>query len=261
MTHVYRGERFEMATSRDSLKERLRINKAYASSDFDRWLMERLNVAAGEDVLDVGCGTGAQSVFFAKTVSPGGSVSAVDISADSVETLNAALAAEDPVQAIVGDMTDLQSLIEDQFMVKRYNLAQSSYALYYALDRDAVLGTMKRYLKLGGRLAIFTPQGPHGLVELAAQYCEIPQPVYDSLKFRDVLHDWFHSNFQSVEEHEFHNELRIPTADEVLDFYAATTYYEETAVQSIREHVEADIARKGYFEYEKNGYLVIGRNG
>ena len=35
MTHVYRGERFEMATSRDSLKERLRINKAYASSDFD----------------------------------------------------------------------------------------------------------------------------------------------------------------------------------------------------------------------------------
>ena len=260
MAHVYRGERFEQATSRDSLKERLRINKAYASSDFDAWLMERLQVIAGEDILDVGCGTGGQSLLFAKTVCPGGTVSAVDISADSVETLNASLVHEDPVQAIVGDMTDLQSLIENKFWTKRYDLAQSSYALYYALDRDVVLATMKRYLKPEGRLAIFTPQGPHGLVELAAQYCEIPQPVYDSLKFRDVLDDWFHSNFQSVEEHEFHNELRIPSADEVLDFYAATTYHDETAVQSIREHVEADIARKGYFEYEKNGYLVIGRN-
>ena len=260
MAHVYRGERFEKATSCDSLKERLRINKAYASLDFDGWLMERLQVAAGEDILDVGCGTGGQSLLFAKTVRPGGSVSAVDISADSVETLNASLAHEDPVQAIVGDMTDLQSLIEDKFWTKRYDLAQSSYALYYALDRDVVLATMKRHLKPEGRLAIFTPQGPHGLVELAAQYCEIPQPVYDSLKFRDVLRDWFHSNFQSVEEYEFHNELRIPSADEVLDFYAATTYYEENAVQSIREHVEADIAQKGYFEYEKNGYLVIGRN-
>ena len=261
MTHVYRGERFEQATSRDSLKERLRINKAYASADFDGWLMERLQVASGEDVLDVGCGTGGQSLLIAKAVRPGGSVSAVDISADSVDALNAALADDDPVQAVVGDMTDLQSLIEDTFRTKRYDLAQSSYALYYAIDRNAVLGIMKQYLKPDGRLAIFTPQGPHGLVELAAKYCEIPQPVYDSLKFRDVLHDWFHSNFQSIEEHEFHNELRIPSADEVLDFYAATTYYDENAAPAIRKHVEADIAQNGYFEYEKNGYLVIGRNG
>ena len=260
MTHIYGGERFEQATSRDSLEERLRINKAYASADFDGCLMERLHVVPGEDVLDVGCGTGGQSLLFAKSVRPGGSVSALDISKGSVEALNAALSADDPVQAIVGDMTDLPSLIENTFRTKRYDLAQSSYALYYALERDAVLGTMKAHLKPGGRLAVFTPQGPHGLVELAAKYCEIPQPVYDSLNFRSVLHEWFHGNFQSVEEHDFHNELRIPTADEVLDFYAATTYYDANAVPAIREHVEAEITKNGFFEYEKNGYLVIGRN-
>ena len=260
MTHVYRGERFEQATSRDSLNQRLRINKAYASADFDGWLMERLRVAPGEDILDVGCGTGGQSLFFARKVGPGGSVSAFDISEDSVEALNESLTDENPVQAIVGDMSNLRSLIENSFRIKRYDLVQSSYALYYALDRDAVLNTMKEYLKAAGRLAIFTPQEPHGLVEFASKFCEIPQPVHDSLNFRSLLHDWFQDNFQVIEEHDFHNELRIPSVDEVIKFYAATTYYDEDAVPAMRTHVGAEIAKYGYFEYEKNGYLIIGRD-
>ncbi len=262
MSHVYEGEKFERATSRESLAKRLAINKAYASADFDGWLMERLAVQPGEDVLDVGCGTGAQTLAIAKRVQPGGSVSALDISASSVEALTEALDEGDPVQAVVGDMADLQALIDGTFRVTRYDLAQSTYALYYANEREAVLDVMKGALNPGGRLAVFTPQEPHGLVELAARFSTVPEPVYDSLRFgAEVLAPWFRAAFETVEEHHFHNRLAIPTADDVITFYRATTYYEADAESDIRAYVEAEIANKGAFEYEKNGYLAIGRDG
>lgn len=260
MTHVYEGQKFERATSRDSLAKRLEMNHAYASTDFDGWLMDRLNVQAGEDVLDVGCGTGAQSLLFAKRVSRNGSVSSIDISADSVGELRGKLAPDAPVQAEVGDMAMLDRFIGDVFKTTRYDLAQSTYALYYTTDRIKVLGIMKGALKPGGRLAVFTPQGPHGLVELAGKFSEVPQPVFDSLKFGgDVLAPWFKANFSDVEVHHFHNELSIPSADELISFYRATTYYDQAAEGAIRAHVEAAIARDGRFMYEKNGYLSIGR--
>ncbi|MEQ8700616.1 MAG: class I SAM-dependent methyltransferase [Bauldia litoralis] len=261
MSHVYEGEKFERATSRDSLAKRLKINKAYASADFDGWLMSRLAVQQGEDVLDVGCGTGAQTSLFAKLVQPGGSVSAIDISAESIAALKDRLDDTDPVQAVAADMADLRSHIDGTFAVKQFDLAQSTYALYYAKEREVVLDVMKAALKPRGRLAVFTPQGPHGLVELAARFSTVPEPVYDSLRFgAEVLAPWFRAAFETVEEHHFHNRLSIPTADEVITFYRATTYYEASAEADIRTYVEAEIAGKGVFEYEKNGYLAIGRD-
>lgn len=259
MSHVYDGAKFERATSRDSLATRLNINKAYGSADFDRWLLERLRPMPGEDVLDVGCGTGAQTLPLAERVGPQGSVSAVDISAQSIATLRAALAPGQRVQAEVGDMAELARLIRSVFAVKRYDLAQSTYALYYAKERLEVLRVMRDALKPGGRLAVFTPAAPHGLVDLAARCHEIPQPVYDSLNFGpDVVVPWFDANLRRVETHRFHNEISIPSVAETMTFYRATTYYDAAAEDKIRDHVAAAVAKRGAFRYEKNGFLIIG---
>ncbi len=219
-------------------------------------------VRPGEDVLDVGCGTGAQSLLFANRVRPGGSVSAVDISAESVETLRAQLGADDPVQAETGDMADLQRFIDEVFAVKRYDLAQSTYALYYADERDHVLQVMKAALKPGGRLAVFTPNMPHGLVALGARFGHVPQSVFDSLRFgTEILEPWFRENFTQVVTDYFHNEITIPTVDHLLEFYRSTTYYDAEAEAKICDFVAAEIAEKGSFSYEKNGFLVIGSDG
>jgi len=99
--------------------------------DFDGWLLERLAVKPGEHVLDVGCGTGAQSLPFAGLVGSNGSVSSLDISADSIATLKSKIPSGAHVQAVASDMADLARVIADTFTTKRYTLAQSSYALYY----------------------------------------------------------------------------------------------------------------------------------
>jgi ubiquinone/menaquinone biosynthesis C-methylase UbiE len=261
MSTIYSGSREERATNTSYLEKRLQINKSYASADFDAWLFERLAVRPGEDVLDVGCGSGAQTVPFSQQVQPGGSVSALDISAESVELLKSRLEPGARVEAVASDMALLGELIAKRFAVKRYDLAHSSYALYYSPQRMEVLDVMRKALKPGGRCAVFTPDRPHGLVELAARFTKVPDSVFDSLTFgQRVLKPYFDGAFASVEVHHFDNVLSLPSTDVVLEFYRQTTYYDAAAEQPMREFVQAKIAADGVFKYEKHGYLIIGRN-
>jgi ubiquinone/menaquinone biosynthesis C-methylase UbiE len=161
---IYTGDRSDRATATDYLERRIAINHAYSSADFDAWLLERLAIAPGEDILDVGCGSGAQTVPFARLVGLSGTVSSLDISADSIALLQTRIPPNARVQAVASDMNDLASVIANVFTTKRYSLVHSSYALYYSSRRLDVLDVMRRALKPGGRCAIYTPSAPHGLV-------------------------------------------------------------------------------------------------
>ena len=84
--------------------------------------------------------------------------------------------------------------------------------------------------------------------------------VPDSLTFGPrVLKPYFDENFPSVEVHHFHNVISIPTSDMVIEFYRQTTYHDAAAEAPMREVVDAAIEESGSFQYEKNGYLIIGR--
>jgi len=256
---IYSGDHAARATAARLLEKRIEINRAYSSADFDAWLFERLKVAAGEQVLDVGCGSGAQTIPFAKLVGPTGSVSSLDISTDSVALLKDRVPVGARVEAIAADMADLSQVIANVFSVKRYTLAHSSYALYYSSERLAVLDVMRGALQRGGRCAVFTPQEPHGLVQLAERYVDIPPAVGESLRFgTDVLHPYFAKHFKRFEIHHFHNVVSVPSAEVLIEFYRQTTYYAAKAEPAMRAFVEDEIKRRDRFQYEKNGYLIIG---
>lgn len=259
MTSVYSGEVQERAVSTASLDTRLAVNSRYQSVDFHAWLMKRLAVAQGEQILDVGCGTGAQALRFLADIGPSGSVSALDISAESVATLVAAAGDDERLQAVAADMATLPDLLAGTFRVRQYTLAQSTYSLYYSPSRHDVLRTMAEALVPGGRVAIFNPLSPHGMVELAARYGEIPDAVYDSLEFGPThLAPWFRELFWEVRVDIFQSLVRVTSVDDFVAFYRATTYYDAGAEASLAAHVAGEIERAGAFTYEKNGYLIQG---
>jgi SAM-dependent methyltransferase len=256
---IYSGDRSERATATAFLERRIEINRIYSSTDFDAWLLEKLAVRAGEDILDVGCGSGAQTVPFATLAGAGGSVSSLDISADSVALLRTRVPPQARVQAVAADMRDLATIIANVFTTKRYSLAHSSYALYYSSERMQVLDIMRGALMPGGRCAVFTPDRPHGLVELAARFGDVPVAVNESLRFgADVLKPYFENHFPQFEIHHFHNVVTVPSSDILIEFYRQTTYYDVQNEPKMRTVVDEEIKRSGRYSYEKNGYLILG---
>lgn len=259
MSNVYAGDKGDRATGRDYLEKRLEINRSHSSADFNGWLLAHLNVQCGQDILDVGCGTGAQTIPFAELVDATGSVSALDISSASIDLLKSRLEPGMNVEAIVSDMADTRQHISETFRVKRYDLCHASYSLYYCLDRECVLDAMRGALKPEGRVAIFNPNAPHGLVELASRYTKIPDPVLESLEFGPkVLEPYFKKSFAKYDVHHFHNVVTLPSSELMLEFYRQTTYYDPAAEAGMKAEVDTVIERDGGWSYEKNGYLIIG---
>lgn len=256
---IYSGDRADRATATDYLERRIAINHAYSSADFDGWLLEKLAIRPGEDILDVGCGSGAQTIPFARLVGAAGTVSSLDISGDSIALLRTRIPPGAHVQAVASDMGDLANLIANVFTTKQYSLVHSSYALYYSSRRLEVLDVMRGALKPGGRCAIFTTDAPHGLVDLAGRFSQIPPEIPESLHFGpNVLKPYFERHFLRHQVHRFHNIVTVPSADILIEFYRQTTYYDAAGEAAIRAAVEDEIGRSGRFQYEKNGYLIIG---
>lgn len=249
------------AVNSESLNSRLIINQKYQSKNFHDWLHKRLNVLPGENILDVGCGTGAQSLKFLEKIGKTGTVSALDINEDSVKNLLELSGGDKRLEVAVADMADIENVINSKFHQKKYTLAHSSYALYYSPENKTVLNKMADSISNYGRVAVFTPVYPHGMVEIAEKFSNIPDKVYESLEFGPkVLEPEFRSLFYEVEIHFFQSEMKVSSIDDFMNFYSSTTYFDEKASKEIEKYAKSEIKDKGAISYEKNGYLIIGRD-
>lgn len=255
-------DRQRATTATKSLGARTASNDKYSSVDFQGWLISHLDVGPGMDVLDVGCGTGAQALRFLDLVGPRGSVSGIDVSADSIDALMGRAGSPRNLQAIAADMGGLAEAIKNRFRVKAFDLAHSAYALYYAAEPTPVLDAMRAALKPAGRLAVCVPAPGHGLIRFMDSFVDLPEQVRTADLFATaVLQPYFESGFSNVTEHRLRNIVKIPSVTAVMDFLRNTSYYSEVARAPVEAAVEARIRAHGHFEYEKNSVLLIGRNG
>ena len=262
-SHIWSGKKKERAISSQDLRMRLDMNKRYQSRDFSAWLRKRLEIRGGETILDVGCGTGAQALFMLEDVGSLGSVVALDISKDSIEGLIDQANGQGyyNLKAFQLDMGDLESKLSKDFANLRFTLAHSSYAIYYSPKRLQVLNAMQSKLTPDGRLAIFTPCEPHGMVEFVSKYHKIPQPVIDSLKFgSEQLVSLFREAFWNVDIHYFQSELNVTSANDFITFYQATTYYDENRKAVLFNSANEIINNFGALNFRKNGILLLANS-
>jgi len=248
-------------TSNKSLRVRLDANQAFGDFDFHAWIHKHYAFALGMDVLDVGCGNGAQVIEALKRLGPNGSITALDLSPDSIAQLVTSSGAPANLQAEVGDMRELARLIAQRFRVKRYDLAHSTYALFYAKDHLPVLEAMCSALKSGARMIVTTPVGPNGLRKLVNRL-GFATPELDPIdQFGShVLEPYFRSTFPRFDIQIGRNVLRIPSAEAFVTLYRSTAYYFPEAEDSLLQIVRSELASRGHFAFEKNVYMIIGYN-
>jgi ubiquinone/menaquinone biosynthesis C-methylase UbiE len=111
-------------------------------------LAEQLKVAAGERVLDVGCGTGRLARWLAERVGPRGIVVGVDPLAERVAL---ARAHGGEIRFEVGRAEDLAAFDDGSF-----DVVCMSSVFHWLADKAKALAEARRVLRPGGRLGVTT---------------------------------------------------------------------------------------------------------
>jgi len=104
----------------------------------------------GQHLLDVGCGPGTITADLAEAVSPGGRVTAVDSSADILESTRAELAA----RGIAGAVVETADVHELPYEDGSFDVVHAHQVLQHVADPVRALREMRRVCRPGGVVAV-----------------------------------------------------------------------------------------------------------
>ncbi len=218
-----------MSRSTDSamLETRLELNQRLSDFDLNQWIFGHFPFESGQKWLDLGCGTGKQSI----PLSRGGcEVVAVDASEESLAALKAA--APD-VRTILSDM--------DQFgasSAERFDRGVASYSLYYAKDHVRLFENLARLTD-----AFFFCGPAHAnnieLRRLVADLGGKPVgPTFASSFMEETGPQLAREHFAQVDIFTFENEVVFPSADELYSYWSSHGSFDPSLDQRFREDAE-----------------------
>ena len=116
-------------------------------------LLSLSNIQPGQNVLDIGCGTGAHALAVVERLLPTGKVTALDISEPLLRRAIERFAAADaPVRAVLGD-----AQIFD--FPREFDMATSRFGVMFFADPAAAFANIAKAIRPGGRM-VFAAWGP-----------------------------------------------------------------------------------------------------
>ena len=249
----------DRAESLELLTPRLHINEKCQDRDFQTWLQSRLSVKAGERVLDLACGDGAQSRYFDKRIGKNGYLRCVDIHEPSINAIKEFIYPGQNREFVVSDMMNFDAYLASPGM---FTLAHCSFALPYASDPALVVEKLAESIQRPlGRLAISLPCRPHGMVEFAKAVHPIPESVETAIDLGESeCISIFRSIFGEVDVSYFNSNLSFASAEDFMSLYENTTYYSQAHESEVTEVVNSFISSQGSLSFKKSAILLVGRD-
>jgi ubiquinone/menaquinone biosynthesis C-methylase UbiE len=134
--------------------------------------VERIGLAPGASVLDVGCGAGAVALPAAQIVGQDGRVIGVDLSAG--------LLARAREKVVAQGLANIEFRIEDmtalQYPDEHFDAVVSAFSIFFVSDIEGLVGELWRMVKPGGTLAITTWAPPiFEPLETLLRMCALPE--------------------------------------------------------------------------------------
>jgi SAM-dependent methyltransferase len=136
-------------------------------------LIDRARPKAGERIIDVGCGSGATTVAFAKKVGPSGRVLGIDVSGPMLARARQSAAAQLPVDFVLADATIYP------FDPASTDLLASRFGVMFFAEPAVSFANMRKALRPSGRLAFACWREPRDnpwmMAPLQAVYKHVPK--------------------------------------------------------------------------------------
>ena len=136
-------------------------------------VIDRAKLKPGERVIDVGCGSGATAIAFAREVAPSGHVLGVDISGPMLERARQSAPKDLPVDFVLADATVYP------FEPASFDVLASRFGVMFFADPALSFANMRKALRPSGRLAFACwrepRENPFFMAPLQAAYKHVPK--------------------------------------------------------------------------------------
>ena len=246
------------ATQAELLEQRIAENRASQEVDLVRWIFERISVRESDQVLELCCGTGGQTLRILSALGDRGRLYALDVSRDALNTLVERAASDQsklvPIHASLDDLSG--TLRRSGLEPPSFDLIFCAYGLYYSSDAKKTLDEAFSWLKKGGRIVVVGPFGPNNgqLFDLVrASGATIPDPVVSSSErfMSQVVVPWAAGKFRSTRIDTMVNPVRWATPERVLNYWQNTTFYSSDHLPELERRLTQHFAQHGEFVNEK----------
>jgi ubiquinone/menaquinone biosynthesis C-methylase UbiE len=249
----------ERAAAADCLSMRITENVAAQQVDLNNWIFTNVNVADGSKVLELCCGTGAQTAHLVDKVGETGKVVAVDISRKALDTIweKTPFGLKSRLTLIEAGLDDLPAALQGAVgNIDGFDMVFCAYGLYYSKDAKNVMATAMKRLKPTGSMVIVGPFGPNNgaLFSLLEQH-KVKISEYVMHTSRDFMWTevipWATVNFPSIRIRTLVNPVHWHSAQNVISYWKNSTFFDADRLPQVQAGLEEHFRTQSVFTNEK----------
>ena len=234
------------------LNARLKFNKKFQNNKFSICVKKRLGkISKKDNILDLGCGNGAQTFYFAKK-NIEGELYSIDISKESISYLKNKILRKNFFPLCM-DMNNI-SIKKTNF----FNIINSCYSFYYARNTKKLFSKCYSLLRENGKLIITTPMPPHFVIDLAKKVHPISKKITNSLIiYKKVIKEMKYKKMK-VRIFYFNSNMRVKNYYDLFKFYENSTFYNQKFKLLFLKKIKNMFKNKKVISFKKKTCIIVG---
>ncbi len=213
------GKIGQFDTDLDALFTRVNSHKNFGSFDINKWIFSQLSIEKNNEILDLGCGFGNQTLELLKLECK---VTAIDANSDSLDYLKN-FSKSSTLKTIHSEFDSLEKL-PSQF----FDNVISSYSFYYANNYDELLKNIYQSMKKGAKIFVCGPSRKNNmemknfLRKVGVEFGEGSAPFME-----DELPKLFKKYFGNFENIEATNTIEFPSESDVWKYWSSHNMFNQ----------------------------------
>jgi ubiquinone/menaquinone biosynthesis C-methylase UbiE len=212
-----------------ALVTRIHAHERYGMHDLNSWVFNHLPLDPGMSVLELGCGTGRQTLPLARQIGSTGRVVAVDASGEALASAEVKLTAEGlaaRVRLVQVDFDDLAATVG----ARCFDRVLGVYSLYYSCEPCALFDTILRSLRPDGVLFFCGPSAENN-AELKQFLADVRgstghEPSAGAKFMEQIAPEFVAVSFTQIKTFTFENPLRFDSPAALQQYWRAYSLYD-----------------------------------